>query len=282
LHNEFLLCIITKCNNFDSIATEAATKTLFPIMPSKSMTKSKKKLKAGDSAASLKPASFNLRFAPVDPIKHAPSIILASLETASLASKDFCLEFCARERSLPYAKMIHNRMLVTAFDYNLEKIDPKAVFLLAEATIYMLKNIITKLASRSKFKHKLRSQSMYDLYEKSCVTDKKILNEHRKRLFKSDEQFELDPGLIEKLKNEKDEEEESEPELMETSAAKQDDVDLDELKDISNDLNNPMIVPVKRLPCTLYDLKNLLQVLFLFMVLFSYNEFYYFFHFLVS
>ena len=226
------------------------------------MSKSKKKLKAGDSAASLKPASYHLRFAPVDPIKHAPSIITASLETASLASKDFCLEFCARERSLPYAKMIHNRMLVTAVDYNLKQIDVKAVFLLAEATIYMLKNIITKLASRSKFKHELRCQSVYDLYEKSCITDKKVLDQHRKRLVRPDEKFELDPDLLEKIRNENDLEEENEPEVeqMETSASKQD----DELEDISNDLNNPMIVPVKRLPSTLYDLKNLLQVFFYF------------------
>lgn len=158
--------------------------------------------------------------------------------------------------------MIHNRMLVTAVDYNLKQIDVKAVFLLAEATIYMLKNIITKLASRSKFKHELRCQSVYDLYEKSCITDKKVLDQHRKRLVRPDEKFELDPGLLEKIRNENDLEEENEPEVeqMETSASKQD----DELEDISNDLNNPMIVPVKRLPSTLYDLKNLLQVFFYF------------------
>jgi hypothetical protein len=34
----------------------------------------------------------------------------------------------------------------------------------------------------------------------------------------------------------------------------------EELKEISNYLNNKNIVPVKRLPSTLFDLKNLLQV----------------------
>lgn len=154
--------------------------------------------------------------------------------------------------------MIHNRMLVTAVDYNLKQIDVKAVFLLAEATIYMLKNVITKLASRSKFKHELRCQSVLDLYEKSCITDRKVLEQHRKRLVRPDGKFELDPGLLEKIRDEKDSEEENEMEQMETSASRQD----NELEDISNDLNNPMIVPVKRIPSTLYDLKNLLQVFF--------------------
>ena len=92
--------------------------------------------------------------------KHAPSIASASMEAAYMASnQEFSLDFCARERTLPYAKMIHNRMLLGAIDHNLQQVDIKAVFLLAEATVWLLINIITKLNLRSKFKQSLSSQS---------------------------------------------------------------------------------------------------------------------------
>jgi hypothetical protein len=37
----------------------------------------------------------------------------SSIETALNLSESFCLEFCARERSLPYAKMIHGNIKFT-------------------------------------------------------------------------------------------------------------------------------------------------------------------------
>ena len=173
MHNEFLLCIITKCNNFSSTASEVASTTIFPLMPLTTSTKTttmaaagnlssktpppsigKRKLKSSDSISPNNPTTttvspssiqnpkYNLRFVPVDPIKHAPSILTASLQSAAMASQDFSLEFCARERTLPYAKMIHSRMLLAALDFNLAHVDMQAVFLLAEATIVMLKNIV--------------------------------------------------------------------------------------------------------------------------------------------
>jgi hypothetical protein len=157
LHNEFLLCIITKCNNFSSTATEAASTTIFPLMPLTTPIKSsistktqpqpltttttptsaganKRKLKADSTSpnnTTISPPSniqnpkYNLRFIPVDPIKHAPSILTASLQSAAMANRDFSLEFCARERTLPYAKMIHSRMLLTALDFNLAHVVKK-------------------------------------------------------------------------------------------------------------------------------------------------------------
>jgi hypothetical protein len=38
-----------------------------------------------------------------------------------------------------------------------------------------------------------------------------------------------------------------------------DNSDLKELKELSNDLNNRALVPVKKLPISLFDLKNLLE-----------------------
>lgn len=73
------------------------------------------------ASASAAAAKYNHRFMPVDPIKHAPTIQTASLYSAAMASRsdEFALEFCARERTLPYARMIHSRMLLGALDHNL-------------------------------------------------------------------------------------------------------------------------------------------------------------------
>ncbi len=216
----------------------------------------------------MKPASYHLRFVPVDPIKHAPSIILASIETARLASQDFSLEFCARERSLPFAKMIHGRMLVSAIDYSISQVDPKAVFLLAEATCFMLKNILTKLISRNKFKNKLRYLSVHDNYRSKHITDKRILDKQNERLDRNImNQFNLDPSFISRLKNNDYEDEmmiESELDNQEitnkTTENYKDENELNELKNLSYDLNNQFLVPVKKQKINLYDLKNLFEI----------------------
>lgn len=231
------------------------------------MAKPKKKLKTGETNS-----KYNLRFVPVDPIKHAPSIITASIETAALASQDFSLEFCAREKSLPYAKMIHSRMLLGAIDFNLQQVDIKAVFLLAEATICVLRTIICKLVSRSKFRSKLRSEEAYEEFKKkSNLSEDRILNSHRARSNKNvSSQFEIDDKLMEKLKTEisqnyefiqNDSENETDQSLNEENEEDEDLEDKKELRKFSNDLiNNKLKTPVKQLPITLFDLKNLLQV----------------------
>ena len=159
-------------------------------------------------------------------------------------------------------------MLVSAVDYNLQSVDIKAVFLLAEATISMLKKIITKLVSRSKFKHELRSRAVYDLYEKNTITDKKILDIHHKRL--NSNQFELDAQLINTLKSDLDHSQEADKEGELSYQAKESEPIFDlrtnqeaknkEWESLVNPLSNSMNVPVRKLPITLFDLKNLLQV----------------------
>ena len=264
MHNEFLLCIITKCNNFSSIVSEAATKAIYPSMSQKTSQKSKKRFKTEPGSSGPKSAAYHLRFVPVDSIKHAPSILASSIETACASTKDFSIEFCARERSLPYFKMIHNRILLGAIDYNLQHVDIKAVFLVAEATVWMLKNIISKLSSRSNFKHDLRRESAYSNFVRKTITDKKILKLHQEKM-KSDDQLDIDPNIFRRLRNKHHEieEEESESEEINKEKAK---IDLNELgekehlKNLGSYLNNPAIVPSKKLPATLFDLNNLLKV----------------------
>jgi hypothetical protein len=268
-----MLCMVSKSNNFQSLALEASNKTVFSMINTKTPSKSKKKLKGGEAGTSSKAVSYNLRFVPVDPIKHAPSILTASIESAALASQEFRLEFCARERTLPYVKMIHDRMLLGAIDNNLQQVDTRAVFLLAEATVWMLKSIIQKLVSRSKFKHKLRCQSVYENYMRTNVTDEKIIKLHQERS-KSNicSQFELEQEeLLNKLKVD-DHPSEQEDQFMFDESRMHQTIDLkcerakekEELKEMSNYINNKAIVAVKRLPSTLFDLKNLLQVSLLF------------------
>lgn len=266
LHNEFLLCIITKCDTFSSTVTEASTKPIYQPIPNiKTHLRPKKRFKASDSTApngSTKSLSYHLRFVPVDSIKHAPAIVTPSLETAHFADKDFTLEFCSRERSLPYFKMIHGRLLLGAIDYNLQHIDIKAVFLLAEATVWMLKNIITNLSARSNFKHKLRCESAYENFKSKNLSDEKILKTHIKRMKmfeknSGDERFEIDPNLFKNKEDENESEIETDEneDMMDIDSANE----REKIMNLGNHLNNPLIIPQNKLPSTLYDLKNLLQ-----------------------
>ena len=185
------------------------------------------------------------RFVPVDSIKHAPSICLSSLETAA-TNQDFSLEFCARERSLPYFKMIYSRFLLGAIDANLQSIDLKAVFLLAEATIWFLKNIISQLASRSQLKNEIRYESAYETIKINQVKNGITINESRQKasILKDDDDFAFIPNIFKK--------------------SKQDNCINHDKKYTSNSMSdyvkNPEILPITKLPTTLFDLKNMLQV----------------------
>lgn len=218
-------------------------------MPCKNVIKtSKKKVKPSEPLN-----KYNLRFVPVDPIKHAPSIVTASLETAAIASQDFKLEFCAREKSLPYAKMIHNRMILASIDHNIPQVDIKSVFLLAEATIWLLKNIIEKLVSRSKFKNRIRTDFLFDNYKQNGLISKKCVNDYEKLK----NCFTIDENILENLYNETNPSKNLDDENEQEFKMDVDQSDLQELKEISDDMNR---INAKKLPINLYDLKNLLQV----------------------
>ena len=221
--------------------------------------------------------SYHQRFVPVDPIKHAPSILCASLEAAASQQQqqqhDFRLEFCARERSLPYARMIHGRMLLGAIDLNLQLVDAKACFLLAEATIWMLKNMVTRLIARSKFRHKLRALSSLERYTSAHVSDERVLANQRRRLntATANAGFHVDPAaLMRKVRHhpdrmdddnddDTDETMQRSQEAEEEEEEEEDDDERRELAELANDLNNCLVAPVRKLPITLFDLKQLLQ-----------------------
>jgi hypothetical protein len=224
---------MTKCNSFSSTVSEAASKPLSTSSAGSilinnndkqygtslsSSQKPRKRLKTemsssgGGNGAGIgnKSASYHLRFVPVDSIKHAPPIIINSLETASFHStnnsnnnKEFSLQFCSRERSLPYFKMIHGRLLLGAIDFNLQHVDMKAVFLLAEATVWMLKNILSKLTSRSNFRQNLRCESAFENYKQTCISDERIRLKLNKKNNEIDDDlnFEVDSKIFKKQKN---------------------------------------------------------------------------------
>lgn len=246
------------------MVTDAANKPLSnkqtlnqDLLNKKTIQKAKKKLKTSNQTTQGSKSTL-FRFVPVDSIKHAPSIGTHSLETAALSTKDFSLEFCARERSLPYFKMIHNRLLLGAIDFNLQNIDIKTVFLLAEATIWLLKNIISMLASRSEFKKNIRCESAYENYKQMYHLNDVNLFAKKKQSFKSNlTEFAICPNVFKKKSNQQ--------QTKECSNANQS-IDMEEEREtldrLSNNLDNPAIVPNKKLPTTLFDLKNLLQVNF--------------------
>ena len=78
------------------------------------------------------------------------------------------LEFCSREHTLPYVRMIHNRLLLAILELNIEFIDLNCIYLIAESTIYLLKNILTKLVDH----HKLVNQKFPINYKKPKTKQK--------------------------------------------------------------------------------------------------------------
>jgi formate dehydrogenase assembly factor FdhD len=145
----------------------------------------------------------------------------------------------------------------------------QAVFLLAEATIVMLKNIVTKLASRSEMKKKLAARSMYDEYRRLHITDERILQVHDKKMMNKDKEFEVEEGFLRNLRSQVAGNTSCglmETENMETNTSqtndKEEKTEKEELKSLLEDYNYATPVPVKKLPTNLFDLKNLLQVRF--------------------
>ena len=128
----------------------------------------------------------------------------------------------------------------------------------------MLKNIISKLVSRSEFKNKLRCESAYDNFKQANLSDARVLCSHQIRSqsdAESDSHFEMDSDLLDKLKHSPEELRNLNRQAnfldqmsSSTSSEKQD------LKNLGNFLNNPLVVPNRKLPITSFDLKNLLQV----------------------
>jgi hypothetical protein len=69
----------------------------------------------------------------------------------------------------------------------------QAVFLLAEATLVLLKNIVSKLAARSQTKQALVARSLYEDYIRNAnITDERVLASHARRMNKPERHFDVD------------------------------------------------------------------------------------------
>lgn len=90
-------------------------------------------------------------FIPADLMKLIPKPELHDLNMMSKQAFHLKnLEFCSNEHSLPYVRMIHNRLLLSILELNIDYTDLNCIYLIAESTIYLLKNILTKLIDHHK------------------------------------------------------------------------------------------------------------------------------------
>jgi len=80
-------------------------------------------------------------------------------------------------------------------------VDTQAVFLLAEATLVLLKNIIGKLSARSRMKQGLVTRAIYEQHMRQTdIKSERILASHHKRMNNPDQKFEVDEKLVDFLK----------------------------------------------------------------------------------
>lgn len=133
LHNKFLLCMIRRCNLFSTAITTPHQQIDMDVKAAQTTQKKPK----------ITPANTERRFKSQDPLKYAQ--IVDSVEQNYVN-----LEYCSRERLLPYIKMIHGRLLMMCLENDLQSFDLNCVCLIAEAAVLLLKNILTKLIQTHK------------------------------------------------------------------------------------------------------------------------------------
>lgn len=69
----------------------------------------------------------------------------------------------------------------------------QAVFLLAEATLAFLKNIISKLSTRSRMKQALLRRALYEEHVRQTeIKNERILEGHAKRMENPEQKFEIE------------------------------------------------------------------------------------------
>ncbi|XP_067662046.1 transcriptional adapter 1-like [Haliotis asinina] len=143
LHNEFLLAIIARCQ-VSSSTTVSKEKCL------SSSTSTPSKLKKGKIKRKIPGGRANLqqRFVPVNPTTHAHKVTTRSVDDGVTP-----LGFMSRDCLLPDISLMHGRMLVCAWESDLQDVASLTVKLLIQAVETQLKNIISLvLARRSGFK----------------------------------------------------------------------------------------------------------------------------------
>jgi len=136
LHNQFLLAILTKCQNIGSslLSSDHASQTSSDKQQKKE--KSKRKL-------AIYHTGLHQRFLAADPLCQAPVI-----QPQFPEQNDRVPDYATREMLLPDIAMVHGRLVVTAWEFGLDSVDDDAVHLLMMAVESELKTLISVTLSR--------------------------------------------------------------------------------------------------------------------------------------
>lgn len=82
------------------------------------------------------------------------------------------------------------------FEFLASQVDMQAVFLLAEATQSLLKNMISKISARSRMKQALLKRALYEEHVRQTeIKNERILAGHAKRMENPQRKFEVDKKL---------------------------------------------------------------------------------------
>lgn len=150
LHNEFLLCLFTKCQSLAAFPS-SSTKTSHssPLRDSKVNRRTKVKRKNRSDKGNFEPAELSDYITPLNALpSHA---------------NEEPLRYSAQELFLPDLSLIFGRMLLSAWEQGMDGAEETAAELIVVAVQYFLKNVLMSILSRKKG-YKLReNRFMYSL-----------------------------------------------------------------------------------------------------------------------
>ncbi|XP_002735386.1 transcriptional adapter 1-like [Saccoglossus kowalevskii] len=148
-HNEFLLAILTKCQTLGSSPVlNSKDSSLSSSASSRGMLRKGKKLKKVKHTR----VNFEHRFVESSPYTNVPQVLAKGIP------EDSPLVFCSRDLFLPDISMLHGRMFVTSWEYELDNVTDDCVQLVRFAVEQHLKNILTMTSSRRRG-YRLRESS---------------------------------------------------------------------------------------------------------------------------
>ncbi|PIK50744.1 putative transcriptional adapter 1-like [Apostichopus japonicus] len=156
-HNDFIVAILTKCQVLTSKNENSSSKsaTVGISMPGKVS----KKVKNVKKKKVFARPSFERRFVPVNPMLYIPTELCTPGSGGTM-------EFCSQSACLPDNSILHGRVLVTAWEWNLDTSAERVVSLVTDAVECVLKNVISAALARKSgyqlrdnyFKHGLGQQ----------------------------------------------------------------------------------------------------------------------------
>lgn len=138
-HNDFIVAILTKCQMLTSKTESSSSKsaTVGVSMPGKVSKKAKSVKKKKVFAR----PSFERRFVPANPMLYIPTELCTP-------GSGGAMEFCSQSACLPDNSILQGRVLVTAWEWNLDTSSEKVVSLVTDAVECVLKNVISAALAR--------------------------------------------------------------------------------------------------------------------------------------